>query len=326
MALVACGRPSPEIPSVEPPQTPTETPLLPTETPTSTSDPWLITYLPIPREVAQANYSQTIESQTITYSVSPSEVADFTDQYGNIYKVARWDKEQVGKIVATLEVLLLRKVGMEPVTSSDPYPIPAQLIPNEVKSYLNPSTQIQSDNPAIITQAQVLNQGLTKETDVVNSTLAWISQNIKWGCPSDTGNYAADAVWTLEKREGNCVNFANLTIALLRAQGIPARYVLGFKGYEDSNPGYLKPVNGSDWHVWAEAYYPEAGWVRYDAAYFDHPWHIPYGIQVKVMPDGTMEYSKWSSKSRVETDENWQLIGENNKVKLTYTITFSVKE
>lgn len=60
------------------------------------------------------------------------------------------------------------------------------------------------------------------------------------------------------------------------------------KGYEHDNPGFMIPVKSgppdADWHVQTEVFYPEVGWVRYDATYFSHPCHIPYGIQLEVKP------------------------------------------
>jgi len=124
---------------------------------------------------------------------------------------------------------------------------------------------------------------------------------------------------------GVCVDFADLLVALSRAQGIPARVAMGIKGYEDTNPGFLTPVNGSGVHAWTEIFYPEVGWIRYDATYMSHSPHIPYGIQLNAYAVEEREtYPLYESKD-MEFDWNsdfpWELIGlGENKVKLTYTI------
>ncbi len=160
-------------------------------------------------------------------------------------------------------------------------------IPDDVSIYLEPCPAIQSDDPAIVAIGQSISQGLTTEVDVVNSTLDWCSQNLGWICPMTMEEIYSDALATVENGGGNCVNFGNAMVAIFRAQGIPARLAHGFKGYEHSNPGFMEPVESgppAGWHVQTEVFYPEAGWVRYDATYFSHPCHIPYGIQINVKP------------------------------------------
>ena len=60
--------------------------------------------------------------------------------------------------------------------------------------------------------------------------------------------------------KGNCTDFHSLFMSLARAEGIPARFVIGFPLLADSQgtlPGY---------HCWAEFYLPGEGWVPVDAS------------------------------------------------------------
>ncbi len=66
-------------------------------------------------------------------------------------------------------------------------------------------------------------------------------------------------------REGHCEYFASAAVLLLRAAGIPARYVTGFRGGEWNALGHYVAVRGDRAHAWAEAFLPEAGWIRVDA-------------------------------------------------------------
>jgi transglutaminase-like putative cysteine protease len=63
----------------------------------------------------------------------------------------------------------------------------------------------------------------------------------------------------LENRRGVCQDFANVTIALCRSRGIPARYVSGyfFNGKTEESE-----VEAS--HAWLEVYLPGYGWKGYD--------------------------------------------------------------
>ena len=52
---------------------------------------------------------------------------------------------------------------------------------------------------------------------------------------------------------------------LLRVMGVPARYVTGFRGGDWNSVGGYVAVRDDRAHAWAEAFLPDAGWVRVDA-------------------------------------------------------------
>lgn len=88
-------------------------------------------------------------------------------------------------------------------------------------------------------------------------------------------------LWFLTKSDtGYCVHFASATVALLRAAGIPARYVTGFA--VNTVEGQWTPVTTDQAHAWAEFYLPGLGWVPLEAT---------PGAAVEVMagPDGAAE-------------------------------------
>ncbi|WP_168121606.1 transglutaminase-like domain-containing protein, partial [Paenibacillus sp. HB172176] len=79
------------------------------------------------------------------------------------------------------------------------------------------------------------------------------------------------------QKQGYCVHFSSAMVVLLRAQGIPARWVKGFTsgelaeqqgGSSGSGPeaagNALYEVRGSDAHAWVEVYFPGAGWAPFD--------------------------------------------------------------
>ena len=63
-------------------------------------------------------------------------------------------------------------------------------------------------------------------------------------------------------RRGYCVHFATAATVLLRALGVPARYV---QGYVLSSYGGVQMVPDSAAHAWAEYYVPGTGWLVLDA-------------------------------------------------------------
>jgi transglutaminase-like putative cysteine protease len=68
-----------------------------------------------------------------------------------------------------------------------------------------------------------------------------------------------------EQKAGHCEYFASATAILLRASGVPSRYVNGFLGGEWNDIGHYITVRDNRAHSWAEAYLGELGWMRVDA-------------------------------------------------------------
>ncbi len=73
------------------------------------------------------------------------------------------------------------------------------------------------------------------------------------------------AEFLFEKKAGYCEYFASAAVILLRAQGVPARFVKGLSvGRQTDQGGGLHVVRESDAHAWVEAYLPGKGWVEVD--------------------------------------------------------------
>ena len=72
------------------------------------------------------------------------------------------------------------------------------------------------------------------------------------------------ALWFLEAGEtGYCVHFATAATVLLRAAGIPARYVEGY--LVKTTAQQTTVVRGERAHAWVEYYVPHVGWVILEA-------------------------------------------------------------
>ena len=61
-----------------------------------------------------------------------------------------------------------------------------------------------------------------------------------------------------ESHRGYCVHFASATALLLRAQGIPARYVTGYS--VDGSIGQRNTVTADQSHAWVEYFQEDIGW------------------------------------------------------------------
>lgn len=75
--------------------------------------------------------------------------------------------------------------------------------------------------------------------------------------PSGTSDFAR---WFLEESDtGYCVHFATATAVLLRAAGIPSRYVEGYLAQTEA--GQSVTVTEKDAHAWVEYYVYPVGWI-----------------------------------------------------------------
>jgi hypothetical protein len=69
----------------------------------------------------------------------------------------------------------------------------------------------------------------------------------------------------LNQRTGHCERFASALAYLLRLQGIPSRVVIGFVASSRNLFAGGYNVRFKDAHAWTEAWFPERGWVQFDA-------------------------------------------------------------
>lgn len=74
-----------------------------------------------------------------------------------------------------------------------------------------------------------------------------------------TGWGRGDAVWACDSKHGNCTDFHSPFIGMLRADGIPARFDIGFPLPENKDSGDI-----AGYHCWAEFYARKTGWVPVD--------------------------------------------------------------
>ena len=108
--------------------------------------------------------------------------------------------------------------------------------------------------------------------DIVLKTIQHIVSNYKYTVDPKIGTYEGFTPYErflAETKEGYCTQFATTLTLLLRAQGIPARYVEGFiaKDFKmDENGNYVSNVTDENAHAWVEVYYPGYGWLTYEAS------------------------------------------------------------
>lgn len=130
---------------------------------------------------------------------------------------------------------------------------PVQTPPS--KECSQPSTLINSDDPAVATLATALAQAKSEPTDMALALTEGVFKSIRKKNFSKTFDSARDVAKTLE---GDCTEHAVLLCALLRNRGIPARIASGLiatGGAQETTFAY---------HMWSEAWVGER-WLPLDA-------------------------------------------------------------
>lgn len=102
--------------------------------------------------------------------------------------------------------------------------------------------------------------------DVVEKIRDYVRESAEYdlntGCmPADEADFA---MWFLESsKTGYCVHYATAATVLLRAAGIPARYVEGYLA--EAKKGENVVITSASAHAWVEYYLPDVGWVVLEA-------------------------------------------------------------
>ena len=131
-------------------------------------------------------------------------------------------------------------------------------------------TQLPSDLPdRDIRLAKRITAGASTTYDRVMAVQRWLQRNTRYNLdiPRDPPGVSAVDEFLFVRRQGFCEHIASAMAVLLRAAGVPARFVTGY-GPGERNPltGYFE-VREADAHAWIEVLYPGMGWIPYDPTF-----------------------------------------------------------
>ncbi|MDO8426772.1 MAG: transglutaminase family protein [Deltaproteobacteria bacterium] len=239
----------------------------------------------VPADFNGRTVSQNIAGHAVEYYPKPDSVKIEKDRFGNSFTAVTWlDLTEDAKVRETYKALI--GIDLKGVKSVAPFPLDLKEIPESERRFLPETPLVQFESPEVRPIAHSLSKGLTSEQEVVMSVLNWVVDNIKYKTPVE--DYSA--LWTLKTGQGNCQNFSHLSIALLRSLGIPARIVggvsLGKSWKVPLKDGALLQSIGQGGHAWLEVWYPDLGWVPYDAQQshlFVGPRHIKQTVGLDSM-------------------------------------------
>ncbi len=133
---------------------------------------------------------------------------------------------------------------------------PEAALPRSFERYLKPDQLVPIDG-RIKQLADENTHGKKGTIERAHALYDYVFQTVRYD-KSGTGWGRGDSLWVCDAKHGNCTDFHSLFISLARAEGIPARFEIGFPisgGHDGTVPGY---------HCWAEFYANGIGWVPVD--------------------------------------------------------------
>ncbi len=119
-----------------------------------------------------------------------------------------------------------------------------------LEDFLKQEKYIEKDDRQIQQIAESI-EGQT-EADIVKNIYNYVIDNLEYTLH---GKKDWGAVKALQRKKGDCTEYADLFVAICRAKNIPARVVTGYTmRFDDDSPK----------HNWAEVYLQKYGWVPFD--------------------------------------------------------------
>lgn len=189
--------------------------------------------------------------------ISPQPKLRYREETGSevLHWVNRSGGKQVYKIVFDVEMVFVDNSEAARLKSS-PYDKNSYIY----HKYTQPQKDIQSDADEIIDLAMSIIGNETNPYKQARLIHRWMTINIR------SGSVPRDALSTLHNKGNDCAGKAHLFITLCRAIGIPARNVAGIHipNSKHLRSGNWWPDRTMGYHVWAEFYLSEYGWVQVD--------------------------------------------------------------
>lgn len=136
--------------------------------------------------------------------------------------------------------------------------------------YLYPNQQVNyNKNSNTVKKSFELCYGKSSEADKVKAIYSFVTENIDYDYDfaakvnnGQVTGYVPDVDSVLSKKKGICYDYAALTAAMLRSQGIPTMLVMG----------YVKPNN--TYHAWNLIYLQNSGWIAVNIYFDGKKWNL----------------------------------------------------
>ena len=209
-------------------------------------------WVPVP----QTDQHQTVRVLVIKAPVKTQMTQE--SEYGNRMMYAEIQNPAAGKAEFTLEYEVTRREysrgDYAQLERTDQKPA---VVPASMNRLIAPDTLIPTDGK--IKELAVEVTGPQSGTVAkAKAAYDYLFTNMRYD-KTGSGWGRGDAVWACDVKRGNCTDFHSPFIGMLRADGIPARFDIGFPLPENQKEGEIP-----GYHCWAEFYASKTGWIPVD--------------------------------------------------------------
>lgn len=212
--------------------------------------------------IPTGNNSVKISQEVYYTNISPEPNYLESDSNGNIIGVFKSPSNQDNTIVVEGYAIVESKQDFDinlTGTLSD-------VDKNKFRIDLSSAQYWEVDNSQIVSRANQIKGSNTSIGKIMSDTYNFITESIDYSNVKRFGlNIRQGALKTLNGGAAVCMEYSDLYIALLRAQGIPARAAFGY-GYDNKAPSDKQEL-----HQWAQVYVPTyQKWVDVDVTWGDN--------------------------------------------------------
>ena len=209
-------------------------------------------WVPVP----QTDEHQTVRVLAVKVPVKTRMTQE--PEYGNRMMYAEIQNSPPGKAEFTIEYKITRREYSRgdylQLKRTDQKP---SVVPASMSRLISPDSLIPTDGK--IKELAVEVTGSQSGTvEKAKAAYNYFFTNMRYD-KTGSGWGRGDAVWACDAKRGNCTDFHSPFIGILRAEGIPARFDIGFPLPENKDKGDI-----AGYHCWAEFYAPKTGWIPVD--------------------------------------------------------------
>ena len=119
-------------------------------------------------------------------------------------------------------------------------------------------------DPRVLQKAHEVADSQQAPGDKITAIVRFLRTNNTYSLTVDPGAGEPISNFILQKKAAHCEYFASAAVIMLRAAGLPTRYVSGYYAHESGGEDALL-VRQRDAHAWAESWVAGSGWVTVDA-------------------------------------------------------------
>ncbi len=215
------------------------------------------TFLNLPRQTASPGPKSRVErlDDTLGLLFVPLHTAAIVPEDGRPLEWAARDDGPVRTPPTDTEPLTYN-VSEGPSGTLDAAPTP-----DETRRDLAVPPQI---DRRVVERARQLGAGQKTAEAKITALVRFLQANNSYSLTVNPGPGEPISGFVLGRKAAHCEYFASAAVVMLRAAGVPTRYVSGYFAHEGAGRDTLL-VRQRDAHAWAESWVPGTGWVTVDA-------------------------------------------------------------